>query len=251
MNKRSIVWIILIGVLIGGGWYWFRGTPDSQVPYPDLSQAKVGKGLAHEGRPIPYHEIFLAWRNYTDLHLIIYNDVNKPVSKEVWEEFTAHPEKIADEFGCDKVIFNGPRFWVLDKIEAQTKTPMGSIQGHEMEIPAFFTMSMESMKSRKPYETLAMNRHTKYTYDANKELYILTDDQGRQFVMQAASQEILKDVEIQDLAGLSSRFKSLPEGWTYKVKVISEPFINISNGRTTIVQDEFRNTYQIATDIPN
>ena len=128
---------------------------------------------------------------------------------------------------------------------------MGSIQGHEMEIPAFFTLSISFMKNRKPYQPMAMNRHTKYTYNANNYLYILKSPDGTQYVMQAASQEILTDLQLEDLASLSSRFETLAAGWTYEARIISEPFINIADGKTTIVQDEFRNTYQIATNIPN
>ena len=39
--------------------------------------------------------------------------------------------------------------------------------------------------------------------------------------------------------------KNLPEGWRYEPEFIKEEFINISDGNTRIVQDEFRNTYQI------
>lgn len=247
INKttKKVVYL-LVGIAALAIYVNLRGTPDSEVPYPDLTEAKTGKARAFENRPIPYHEIFLAWRNWDDLHLIIYNDLNKVITPEDWAALKANPDAIKQEFGCDQVVFNGPRFWVLDKIESAKHNPLGSIQGHEMLIPAYFTLSMKQMHSRQPYLPFAMNRNTKYTYKANDYLYKLVGPDGTEYVMQAASQEIIKDLQLEDLASLGARFKELPEGWSYKAEMIDAPFVNISDGNTTIVQDEFRNTYQIA-----
>ncbi|QZT35666.1 hypothetical protein K5X82_10065 [Halosquirtibacter xylanolyticus] len=250
MKKKNnrFLWLAIV-ILIFLGLDKFRGTPDSEVPYPDINNQQRGKAAVFKGRPIPYHEIFLAWRNWTDLHLIIYNDLNSLISADDWADLKSNVDKIKKESGADYVVFNGPRFWVLDEIGAGKSVPIGDIMGHKMLIPAFFTMSMKAMKDRKPYHEIKMNRLTKYTYYANDYIYKLISPNGTQYVMQAASKEILKDLSLEDLKGLGDRMKELPEGWKYEVEWIEEEFVNISTGHTIIVQDEFRNTYQIAPDL--
>ena len=245
MKKVTIIIVVLISGIIAF-LYWFRGTPESEVPYPDFKTAKKGKSKGYEKRPIPYHEIFLGWRNWTDYHFVIYNDLNDVLTPAEWSDLKAREDEIKENSGCDIVVFNGPRFWVLDKIESNKKTsPLGSILGHEMLIPAFFSLTIKQIKDRRPYHPLTMNRNTKYTYFANDYIYKLIAPDGTEYIMQAASQEIDPNMQLKDLVNLGSRLKNLPEGWRYEPEFIKEEFINISDGNTRIVQDEFRNTYQI------
>jgi len=241
--------LIAISLIVLIAFLWLRGTPESKVPYPDFDAAKKGIAKVPQKRPIPYHEIFLGWRNWSNYHFILYNDLNEVIKKNDWKDLKENMDAIKKEFGCDVVVFNGPRFWVLDKIESNNKfSPLGSIQGHEMLIPAYFTLSIKQIKERVPYKPLTMNRNTKYTYFANDYIYKLISPDGTEYVMQAASQEVDQNMQLKDLINLGERLKNLPEGWRYEPELITEDFINISIDHTRIVQDEFRNTYQIVKE---
>jgi len=230
--------IILVSSLLIVGFIliWFRGTPDNKVPYPSFPELKPESQKSYTKRPIPYHEIFLGWRNWTNYHLIIYNDLNKLIKKDEWKFLKANPDLIKKQHGCDIVVFNGPRFWVLDKIESNKKgNPLGKILDNEMLTPAYFTFSIKQIKERVPYNPLTMNRNTKYTYWANDYLYKLISNDGVEYVMQAASQEVDSTLQLSDLNDLGDRLTNLPEGWKYKAEFITEDFTNIANGQTRIV----------------
>ena len=238
--KKKIIYsgIIILTVIF---YFVLRGTPDSKVPNPTLIKAVHPHGQGH-GRPIPYHEVFLGWRNWFSYNLIIYNDLNNVITPDDWVKLDE--EKIKKETGADIVVFNGPRFWVLDEIIGKSISPKGKIQGHEMLIPAYFKLSIKELKNRKPYKPFQMNRDTKYVYYANDYLYKLIAPDGTEYAMQAASRELDPNLKLEDLKDLGSKLQ-LKDGWQYKAEIITEKFINESGGQTIIVQDEMRNTYQI------
>ncbi len=229
----SIILIVLFFVL--------RGTPKSKIPYPDLVKTDKPKAALQKGRPIPYHEVFLGYRNWFGYEAILYNDLNDVLTPKEWASLDK--ERIRKETGASIVMFNGPRFWVLDEILGESVSPIGEIQGHKMLIPAHFRLTFRMVTDRKPYNPFPMNRDTKYVYYANDYLYKLIGPDGTEYVMQAASQE-LENLQLKDLKNLGSKLK-LADGWQYKAEMITEQFINESGGHTTIVQDNLRNTYQV------
>ncbi|WP_293761663.1 hypothetical protein [uncultured Paraglaciecola sp.] len=230
----------ILFILGSVGLYLLRGVPQDEIPYPDT--ASYGDVLnGYSGRPIPYNEILLAYRSWFDFNVIIYNDLNNVLSDQEFDSLDF--DAIQRTTGASRLIKNGHRYWVLDKIETYRKTPIKSIGGHEFLVPGHVSVSMWDVVSRKPYTVMTVERDTIYTYFSNKKVYRLIDSTGKVFTMQAASRAIAKDQTIDQLEQLGTRLV-LPQGWQFRVDVLKEELVLASGGKTEIIQDEFQNTYQ-------
>ncbi len=239
-NMRFIKRLIIFFILGSGALYLLRGVPHDEIPYPDTTS--YGDVItSYSGRPIPYNEILLAYRSWFDFKVIIYNDLNDVLSDKEFDSLDF--DAIKRTTGASRLIKNGHRYWVLDKIETYRKTPIKSIGGHEFLVPGHVTVSVWDVGSRKPYTVMTVERDTIYTYYANKKVYRLIDPAGKVFTMQAASRAVIKNQTIDQLEQLGSRLV-LPQGWQFRVDVLKEELVLASGGKTEIIQDEFQNTYQ-------
>lgn len=236
--KRSIGMLAAL-MLVVGGLYFMRGVPDDKIPYPDIRSSDTLRG--YSGRPIPYNEILLAYRSWFDLKIIIYNDLNDVLSDEEFNSIDF--DAIKRETGASQVIKNGHRYWVLDKIESYRETPKKRIGGHDFLVPGFVSAPIWQLIFRKPYTVMEVERDTIYTYFANKKVYRLIDPEGKIFTMQAASRSVDKNQTIDQLDNLGSKL-NLPDGWQFRIDVLTTDLVLLSGGKTEIIQDEYQNTYQ-------
>jgi hypothetical protein len=88
-----------------------------------------------------------------------------------------------------------------------------------------------------------VERTTTYTFYAGEKVYELVSDTDEVYTMQAASQEIDENLTISDLDSLGIRL-TLPDGWQYRVRTLTQNVTYHIDGEATMVQDEFRNAYQ-------
>jgi hypothetical protein len=88
-----------------------------------------------------------------------------------------------------------------------------------------------------------VQRDTVYTYKAGKPVYELTSPEGDVYIMQSYAQIKDKDLTIDDLASLASRL-SLPEGWTYTTRALTEDYELVTNGLAYVINDDLYNSYQ-------
>lgn len=241
MTKSKLIKsILLIGVLVVII-FFLKGTSKNEIPIPIFTKKEQPTSVG-QGRPIPYHEVLVGYRNWFNYYVIVYNDLNDVLTKEEFE--TLDKAKIKEETNANIIIKNGPRFWVLDEIAGKSKNPIWTLQGHEYLVPAFLKLHVLDLINRKPYHPMEVIRDTKYVYYKNTLVYKLISPSGEEYIMQAASKEIDPTLSLEDLETLKNKL-SLKDGWDYKVENISAEFILNSNGKTKIVQDDFRNTYQL------
>lgn len=244
-NKKKWMIITLVGIAY---LLWLaRGTPKSKIPYPKLTTFDtLQQGNFKKGRPIPYNELLLSYRRWFGYDFLIYNDVANYMPEAQYKALT--PQAILDETGADRVIMNGPRFWVLDEIWQKSKGPTRIVANHKWNVPGYGHASIKQIVGRKAYEITPIKRVTTYVYYPNTYLYVLKSPDGREFIMQAASKEVDDDLEIGDLKNLGNRLK-LPNGWSFEARTTKERFENTSAGSTYIVQDDLLNTYQLNMNI--
>ncbi len=226
-------------VILAGSLYFLRGVPNDRIPYPEIGSSDTLRG--YSGRPIHYNEVLVAYRSWFDVKVIIYNDLNDVLSDQGFDSLDF--EAIKKETGASRVIQNGHRYWVLDKIESYRETPIKRLGGHDFLVPGFVTVPIWNLISRRPYTVMEVERDTIYTYFANKKVYRLIDPDGKVFTMQAASRSVDKNQTIDQLDRLGEKLQ-LPKGWRFRIDILKENLVLTSGGKTEIIQDEFENTYQ-------
>ncbi|MCB1259206.1 MAG: hypothetical protein KDB33_02245 [Acidimicrobiales bacterium] len=157
------------------------------------------------------------------------------------------PAAAAADLGTTLALPNGPRYWVLDDIVANQLAGSGerhSFNGLEMRSIAIVDLG-PGIPDRQPYAGSSVNRDTEFRFDAGREVYELTADDGTVYIMQSYSIEIDPTLTADDLAGLGDRL-ALPEGWTFRARTLDEPLVvEDVDGIATVIQDELRNSYQL------
>ena len=157
------------------------------------------------------------------------------------------PAAAAADLGTTLALPNGPRYWVLDDIVANQLAGSGerhSFNGLEMRSIAIVDLG-PGIPDRRPYAGSSVNRDTEFRFDAGREVYELTADDGTVYIMQSYSIEIDPTLTADDLAGLGDRL-ALPEGWTFRARTLDEPLVvEDVDGIATVIQDELRNSYQL------
>lgn len=145
------------------------------------------------------------------------------------------------------VIPNGPRRWLSDQLVAhQVPDGAGTFGALALRLAATLTPDPPA-GGREPFTPRRVERSTTFTWDASSEVYELVDPDGGRWVMQSYSLEVDPDLELSELVELAGRL-DLPEGWTYRTRTLDEPLV-LSTGAegATVVQDDLRNTYQLAS----
>lgn len=161
-----------------------------------------------------------------------------------WEALD--PPAIQEELGALAILMNGPRYWLIDKLTSFSEIGESRFFG-ELEMRKIASVELApSDVSQEPYTERSVVRDTEFTFAAGSEIYELTAPTGKVYVMQSYAQ-IVDEVLIEaDLPTLGDSLQ-LPEGWTYRARVLDEDLVVVDDGgAAVVVQDELQNTYQLA-----
>ena len=144
-------------------------------------------------------------------------------------------DEVAERYGAMAVIKNGPQRWSMDEV------------GLMMSEPVPVGDSQMVFGGHLPPGTLKLPKYTVFNpkktqnllWKAGEPTYQLVDPEGHVYVIQG--DKVAKD----DLATLGDKFKELPEGWEYRVKVLEEDLVMKLTPKKPIpsVQDEFDQIY--------
>lgn len=83
-----------------------------------------------------------------------------------------------------------------------------------------------------------------FVYKAGKPIFILTDPVGNEYVTQSYAQIVEPTLMYKDLPNLASKL-SLPPGWQYSTRTLTQDLEMNSNGLATVVNDDLANSYQL------
>ena len=160
----------------------------------------------------------------------------------LWDALDA--EAIARENGAVAALLNGPRYWLMSRIdkvapeERETKT----FGGIEMIRQA--TVKLSSMNPA-PYSLNAVDRRTVFVFDAGRPVFELVGPDGQRWVMQTWSQIVDKNLTLEGLAGLTARLQ-LPPNWRYETRTLTEPLrVDTTTRDAHVTQDDLANTYSL------
>nr|WP_264894400.1 hypothetical protein [Mycobacterium kiyosense] len=192
-----------------------------------------------------YGEVLLVTPGEAGPQATVYNSFGlNDCPAELWSALDGHA--IATENGAATALLNGPRYWLMNRIEkAQQGMQMTkTFGGIDMLLQA--TVLLSSMNPT-PYTVNQVSRHTVFVFDAGEEIYELQDPHGRQWVMQTWSQVVDPNLSRADLPKLGERL-NLPAGWSYRARTLdTELRIDTTTQAAQVLQDELTNSYSLVT----
>jgi len=245
MNNKAILISALLVVTV----FMSCATADftDRVPAVERSQFM---DHGDNWRNLRYGEIIPVFRSGTTLYMEIYNTAqSNELPQELWEKLDA--EVMAKEFGAEKVLINGPRYWLINEMDGGGATADGKVAnfgGIEMTQRAILENSIfGGAIGSKAYSEKTVERTTKYTFWKDNMVYEITNDRGEVYRMQSYSQIDDPKLTIDDLEFLGERLNLL-KGWSYAARVLVEDSYLVSDGSTTVITDELHNTYQKIMD---
>jgi hypothetical protein len=165
---------------------------------------------------------------------------------ELWRKIT--PKDAEHATGAAKAMLQGPRYWVMDKIQT---TPL--IHVEEKKFKQLKTKKIayvhiglsDILNASKPYRKHTIDLHNTFTYKAGKPIYEIIDSKGHVYVMQSYSSEKSKQTE-NSLLNLGTKLK-LPKGWRFKAGVSSKTVaLKTKNNKAVVLHDDFKNRYQLS-----
>ena len=195
-----------------------------------------------------YCEVFLVEVEGDTAIVNVFNTVGlNECPSELWDALDT--DEIAEEQGVLMAILNGPRFWTIDGAaggDAATGEieEFGGIAMQKVaEIRLPLAEALELLDRAAPYAEVVVDRDNAWIFSAGREVYELVDPEGGAYVMQSYSHQVDDSLTSADLPSLGERLQ-LPEGWTFRARVVPSELVVQATGQAIVTQDELRNTYQ-------
>ena len=207
--------------------------------------AERQKRLIDNMRGVRYGEVLAVFARNDALQAEVYGtQMLNDCPAELWDTLDA--AGIAREMDALFVKLNGPRRWVLDGLGtkvAPVEPILRDFNGLTMRRIA--TVDLGTNPAAPPYTVRHVDRGAVFFWDAGKTVYELVDAAGTAYVMQALCMGVDPSMSEETLPGLGARL-ALPEGWTYRTRVLEEELIVDTTGHVaSVLQDEFENSYTL------
>ncbi len=190
-----------------------------------------------------YGEVLLVTPGEAGPQATVYNSFPlNDCPAELWSALD--PQAIAAENGAAAALLNGPRYWLMNRIEKQAQGPQVTKNFGGIEMIQQATVLLSSMNPA-PYSVNQVSRNTVFVFDAGEEVYELIDPDGRRWGMQTWSQVADPNLSRADLPGLASRL-NLPEGWSYQPRVLPDTLrVDTTTRPAHVTQDDLTNSYSL------
>ena len=196
-------------------------------------------------RGVRYGEVLAMFLRDTGLEAEVYGtQMLNDCPQEQWQTLDA--DAIAKEMGAVFAKLNGPRYWLLDGLGtkvAVVEPVFRDFNGITMRRIA--TLNLGADYAPGSYVERKINRGAVFFWDAGKKVYELVNPDGLTYVMQARCIGVDPTISEESLDTLGDKL-SLPAGWSYRVRVLSEELVVDTTAHlATVLQDEFENSYTL------
>jgi hypothetical protein len=193
-----------------------------------------------------YGEVLLVQITESGPQATVYNSFSlNDCPAELWSQLD--PQALATENGAAAALLNGPRYWLMNDIEKDPQGPQETKTFGGIEMIKQATVALTSMNPA-PYLANEVTRNTVFVFNAGEEIYELVDPDGQRWVMQTWSQVADPNLSRADLPGLAGRL-SLPDGWTYQPRVLTETLrVDTTTRPAKVLQDSLTNSYSLEFD---
>lgn len=153
------------------------------------------------------------------------------------------PAEVAASAGVPQAVLNGPRYWLMDRIEkvpVRGATP-AVLGGIEMQRQA--TVEIAANAARAPFTPSPATRRAVFVFDAGTTVDELLAADGTRWVMQTWTQQKDATLTSEALATLGNRLE-LPAGWRYETRRLDAPLrIDATRSSAQVLQDNLGNSY--------
>ncbi|HMS66430.1 MAG TPA: hypothetical protein PKD83_14395 [Ignavibacteria bacterium] len=247
MKKKSILITAAGSLALGASLFFPKIRGNSKKEFERLKMEHIDQPSELKNvRGKEYCELFIAYRNFKNYKVGIYNNIARAfIPDSDFEKMDI--EELKKESGAKAVVKNGPRYWVLDSILGYCKGECRKFSGYEFDLVGIIEKSVselkEDVKNRKLYTEQAIERYTDWIYNKGEKMYELKSESGIVYTMQSASLEISSGQKLSDLDSLPEKL-NLPAGWKFNIKIPDEDVIYSIRGDAKVIQDDLRNTYQ-------
>lgn len=193
-----------------------------------------------------YCEVVTAFRDGVTLDIEVYNTISlNDCPAAAWNQLNA--TKLAKELDAVRVRLNGPRYWLMNRIEgggASVGGKTADFGGIQMRQVATLKMKLwQASAGEQPYSEQTVQRTTAWIFFKGTRIHELKSPSGDVYVMQSYAQIVDPALNLQALDALGTRLK-LPKGWSYGARVLTQELVLKADGVARIVQDDLQNTYQ-------
>jgi hypothetical protein len=201
--------------------------------------------LIDDVRGVRYGEVIAAFHRDGRFEAEVYGtQFLNDCPQDLWDGLDA--VAVAEEMGALVVKLNGPRYWVIDGMG--TKVNRREPVLHEFNgilMRRIAVVDLGDSPGTSPYTDVHVDRGAVFFFDAGKPVYELVDPDGLAYVMQALCVGVDPSIDEAALATLGERL-AMPEGWTYRVRVLDDELVVDTTGRVaTVLQDELENSYTL------
>ena len=198
---------------------------------PEVAQTQFATPPA-DIRNYRYCEIIPAFRTRLTFMAEIYSTIDlNECPADLWSDLDKDAMK--QSYDAVDVKLNGPRYWVVNKIEGEGETATGKTAGFggiEMGLRALIeTKLWEGTEGSALYTDNQVQRSTTFNYNSGEMVYELTSAEGGVYRMQSYEQIIDATLTIDDLEMLGARLE-LPEGWSFEARVLTDDDLLIADG---------------------
>lgn len=209
-----------------------------------MSDAKPQR-LISDMRGVRYGEVLAVFGDGDDFRAEVYGtQLLNDCPQDLWDALDA--DAIAADMGALAVKLNGPRYWMLDGLG----TKVAVLEPVLRDFGGLTTRRIAEVHlgddpTTQPYVERHVNRGAIFFFDEGEPVHELVRPDGVAYVLQAYCVGVDASLTQEALPGLGDRL-DLPEGWTYRTRVLDEELIvDTTETIATVIQDELENTYTL------
>jgi len=241
--KRNLVISSLIVLMAAMG--TTSAFASKYAPIPEVAPTQSMPRPA-DLRDFRYCEVIPVFRDKLTLKVEIYNTIGQnDCPAEPWARLDA--KAMEKQYGAVAVKLNGPRYWVLNRIEGGGATAAGKIVnfgGIQMKrVAVLETKVWQSTVGDKFYQENKVHRTTTFFYQKNNRVYELVSAKGAVYMMQSYARIADAKLTLAALETLGASLK-LPKGWSYRTRVLTEDVELKAQGLAYVINDNLYNSYQ-------
>jgi hypothetical protein len=238
----TLALVLAVGA-IGCGDQRTKDAAESESPRPG-SEAGPWSG-AESIRAKRYCEILAVSPSATGLEVQVYSTFPlNDCPDDLWRGLD--PATLAAETGAPFALANGPRYWTIDAVSRTTSDDIERREFGGLAMNRYATVSLPGPQAvSERYMARSVDRKAIMTFFAGRQVYVLIDPEGAEYVMQSWSQQLDAGLDEADLASLGERL-ALPAGWRFEPRLLdADLVIEFGERPAQVLQDDLLNTYSL------